>query len=296
MLYAALSLNTYFGFNDELPSWDDLYCISGLRTRVYQEAGEISVHFIDVGQGDCALICTGERNILIDCGEAEAFPRVSRYLRSAGVTRLDAVIMSHPHSDHMGCMYRVLRKFGASEAVMPEIPDIMLPSTGSFVQLMDVIAEKNIPVTYASPGMYIDTGGVGTLEILAPVREYEDLNNFSDVLKYTYGDVSFLFCGDIESDAEHDILAAGVDVTADVIKVPHHGSGTSSTRLFVNAVQPAHAVFCAGAENDYGHPHENILKLYGSSGAEIHRTDTDGDIVFVTDGREIFVYDKRSAA
>lgn len=254
-------------------------------------SGTAYVYFIDVGQGDCALIRSGETDILIDSGEYDRCTDVFRTLDSLGVQELDYAVISHPHSDHMGCMYRIIEEYGAEAVIMPEIPERMLPANVPYSELEDIIAERNIPVLYAKAGTCTDLGAAGALDIIAPVREYEDLNNFSAVIKYRFGDTSFLFCGDIEKDAEQDILSSGCDITADVIKVPHHGSGTSSTRAFVQSVSPQYAVFSAGQENDFGHPHANIVRLYESIGAQILRTDMNGTITFVTDGQSINVTD-----
>jgi beta-lactamase superfamily II metal-dependent hydrolase len=297
LTFAVLALNQLFAINDSLPTWDDLYYVFGLRTRAYSghEDGTVSVHFIDVGQGDCALICTGEKNILIDCGEYDEYANVAQYLKGMGIERLDSVIMSHPHSDHMGCMYRVIRRFGASELVMPDVPEYLIPITGSYTRLEELVLKMKLPVLKPAAGAAIETDGIGVLTVVAPVKKYDDLNNSSCVLRYTFGEVGFLFCGDIESEAEADILAFGGDISADVIKVPHHGSDSSSTRLFVQSVAPRYAVFCVGEENDYGHPNDSVVRLYQNLGANVLRTDMNGDIVFVTDGDSIDVYTENAA-
>lgn len=260
--------------------------------------GGASVCFIDVGQGDCALIQAGDTDILIDSGEYGSYPDVCRVLNLCGVKDLEYVIVSHPHSDHMGCMSRILERYGAKEVIMPEIPDHLKPVSASYVSLMSVIGEKKIPVVYAEPGTTEDLGDAGALDIIAPVAVYDDLNNMSAVVRYRFGGVSFLFCGDIEKEAEQDILASGADVSADVIKVPHHGSGSSSTRAFVQAVSPDYAVFCCGVQNDFGHPHSNIVQLYSALGAQIYRTDINGTVMFVTDGEnvEVSCENERAAA
>ena len=292
LAFAILSLNSIFGISDSLPAWEDLYYAAGLRVTAYtgHESGTVSVHFINVGQGDCALIRTGEKNILIDSGEWEEYTKVSRYLSAQGITARDSGIISHQHSDHMGCMYRIVQRFGASEIIMPEVPEYLLPSSGSFVKLEELVKEMNIPVRTAAPGITADTDGCGELTFIAPVKEYDDLNNFSAVVKYTFGDVSFLFCGDIESEAEADIIASGTDLSAAVIKAPHHGSLSSSTKAFINAVSPEYTVFCAGNESEYGHPNADVVQRCTAIGSEIYRTAADGDIVFVTDGSNIEVY------
>ena len=252
-------------------------------------SGIAYVYFIDVGQGDCALIRSGETDILIDSGEYDRCTDVFRTLDSLGVKELDYAVISHPHSDHMGCMYRIIEEYGAGTVIIPEIPEQMIPVNVSYTELMAVIGRNDIPIIYAKAGTTVDLGEAGMLDIIAPVRTYEDLNNFSAVLRYRFGDAGFLFCGDIEKEAEQDIVSAGCDISADVIKVPHRGSGTSSTRAFVNAVSPRYAVFSAGQENDFGHPHANIVRLYESLGSEILRTDLNGTITFITDGHSINV-------
>ncbi len=215
---------------------------------------------------------------------------MARYLDDLGIERLDTVIVTHPHSDHMGCMSRIIARYGACELVMPSVPESMIPETGSYERLMKELERQNIPLNAAKPGILIDTGGAGTLTLVAPVKDYEGLNDVSAVARYTFGEVSFLFTGDIEKEAEADILASGADISADVLKVPHHGSGSSSSRAFVQAVSPKYAVFSVMQENDYGHPHANIVDRYEAAGAQILRTDTDGSISFTTDGKTIDVY------
>lgn len=254
------------------------------------------VYFIDVGQGDCALIHSGDTDILIDSGEYQSLPDVCRVLDSLGVKELDYAVVSHPHSDHMGCMYRLIEIYGAGTVIMPEIPDAMIPVNLSYSSLMSAIEERDIPVVYAKAGTVTNLGDAGALDIIAPVGVYEDLNNYSAVIRYRFGETSFLFCGDIEKEAEQDILSAGNDISADVIKVPHHGSGSSSTRAFVQAVSPRYAVFSVGQENDFGHPHANIVQLYRSVGAQIFRTDLNGTVTFVTDGKSVIAPEKQAAA
>ena len=249
-------------------------------------SGTAEVHFIDVGQGDCALIRTGTASILIDSGEYEQYSTVSRYLKRQGITSLDYIVVSHPHTDHMGCMYRIVDSFGARALIMPDVKELE-PDIPLYRRLMDSVGRQGIPVMYAEAGTSLELGENCRLEILSPTAQYEDLNNMSVTVRFVYGNVRFLFTGDIERDAESDILESGQDISADVLKVPHHGSGTSSTKIFVQAVSPRYAVFSVGAANDYGHPHSNIVELYRKLGASILRTDMNGNIVFTTDGNAL---------
>ncbi len=285
----SVSINDAVGFSSRFPTWRSIYSLLSREVPQVSELAEntAEVHFIDVGQGDCALIRTTDCCVLIDCGEYDKFGNVDRYLNYLGIKNIDLLIMSHAHSDHMGCMYRIAEKYNIGSVLMPEYSEDNIPLSGSYTRLMDIITSRKIPVICAEKGKMLNVGENGRLEVIAPVKDYDDLNNGSAVVRFTYGNVSFLFCGDIEKDAEQDILDSGADISADVIKVPHHGSGSSSTKKFVNAVSPQYAVFCTGVNNDFGHPHANIVNLYRNIGAEILRTDTDGNIVFSTDGEKI---------
>lgn len=288
---AVIYLNEAIGFSDKIPGWRQIYAAFGLNTApdISQIDGDVSVHFIDVGQGDCALIQAEGKNILIDCGEYDQYGTVSAYLKALGVRSLDMVIMSHPHSDHMGCMYRIIEKYGAETILMPKLREELIPVTSSFTKLVNAADERGIPIKTAEAGNTFPVGENSSIYIAAPVREYDDLNNSSITAKFTYKDVSFLFCGDIAEEAEDDILSSGADISADVIKVPHHGSESSGKKIFVQAVSPKCALFSCGQENDYGHPHTPVVKLYQKLGVKIYRTDMDGTVVFVTDGEKIWV-------
>ena len=269
-----------------------LYLVTGTRLPwvSYSEGlpagGELRVVFIDVGQGDSALICTDSFSVLIDSGEQDKYTQVSRCLESCGIERLDFIITSHPHSDHIGAVAEIIKNYEVGELIVPVLDESMIPMSSSCDEMLVQAERKNIPVTEVTSGKKITSDGC-TLDFLAPVREYDDLNDSSLVVKLTYGSVSFLFTGDIEQDAENDMVSSGADLNADILKVPHHGSGTSSTRDFIMAVRPQYAVFSAGGENGYGHPHANIVQRYRSYGAEMLRTDISGNITFTTNGTDI---------
>ena len=265
--------------------YDRLY---GNKASAELPDGIAEVHFIDVGQGDCALIHTADINILIDSGEADEYSTVSGYMKRLGITALDYIVMSHPHTDHMGCMYRIVGRYGADGFIMPDTGEYE-PDTSSYRKLMNELDGQGIPVLYAEAGSFIPLDDNSRLEILSPVSEYEDINNYSVTLRFVCGSTAFLFTGDIEREAEQDILDSGREISADVIKVPHHGSGTSGLKIFIQAVSPRYAVFSVGAGNEHGHPHANIVSLYEKLGALIYRTDINGNIVFTTDGSTVTV-------
>lgn len=290
VLFAAvIGLNERFFHLSFLPKWHEIYEFFGLSDAAYGDLseGEIAVHFIDVGQGDCALILAGETAVLIDGGESSAASDVIRYLNSLELDSLDMVIATHPHSDHIGSLSSVIGEFGTETLLCPALTDDMIPTTRSYEKMLESAEECGAALEYAELGVSYELSEGCFLEILAPVRDYDDLNDYSVAARLTYGETSFMFTGDIEKTAEQDILNSGADVSADVLKVAHHGSSTSSTREFVQAVSPKYAVIGVGSPNDYGHPHKETTELFERLGITVYRTDRDGNIVWISDGKTL---------
>ena len=288
-----LSMNGNLFHISFLPTWDDLYHTTGLAQESIKVTADISVHFIDVGQGDCELIKTKNTAVLIDAGEKDNYEKVINYIKSQGISRLDYVIVTHPHSDHAGSMQYVLNEFDIGTVILPQITEDLLPTTATYINMLGVISEKSIDVMYAKPGTVLQLDE-SSLSIIAPVGVYEDLNDWSVVVKFVHGENSFLFTGDIEEQAEDDILDAGYDISADVLKVAHHGSSTSSKKKFLTAVNPRYAVIEVGSPNSYNHPNEKVLERLQSFDVDIYRTDINGDIVFESDGKEINVITEKT--
>lgn len=292
ILFAAVMyLNEHFFKISWIPKWHELYEAFGLSDGAYVELaeGEIAVHFIDVGQGDCALILAGETSVLIDAGESSASADVIRYLKSLELESLDMVIASHPHSDHIGALSKVIDEFGIETLLMPKLTEKMVPVTRSYQRLLESAENCGAALEYAEPGVRYELTAGCYLDILAPVRDYDDLNNYSIAAKLICGQTSFLFTGDIEKTAEQDIYDSGAELSADVIKVAHHGSSTSSLRAFVQAVSPKYAVISVGSPNDYGHPHKETTELLERLNISVYRTDRDGNIVWISDGKTLRV-------
>ncbi len=284
-----LAFNEHYFHISGVPTVSELMQSAGLlkRPNVVVSQDEIAVHFIDVGQGDCALVKTPDKNLLIDCGEAAEANQVISYLRDFGVKRLDYVIITHPHSDHMGGMYRVLSAFDVGAVLMPAIPNDILPDTDYYRQALDVIEDKNIVKITTIQGQYFDLCEGTSFEILGPIGDsFDDLNDFSVVAKLTSGNYSFLFTGDMEKAAEYELMDYWINVRADVIKVGHHGSASSTSTAFLKRVKPQYAVISVG-ENSYGHPTSEVLKRLESMDCEVFTTMNEGSIVFVTDGNEL---------
>ncbi|WP_099205603.1 ComEC/Rec2 family competence protein [Scatolibacter rhodanostii] len=253
----------------------------------------LQVHFLDVGQGDSELIriptATGYFNILIDTGEYKHADGLLQYLQNQGIEKLDIVVATHPHADHIGSMAKVINNFAIGEFYMPVLDESQTPTTKSYETMLDALLDKNVSVNEISAGIYMDAPVGTVLEVLAPQKDfqYDDINNYSAVIRMAYGETSFLFTGDAEKESEQQILSAEQTVNAQVLKVGHHGSSSSTTHDFLQAVGPQYAVISCEEGNSYGHPHKETVKSLQDFGTEILRTDTMQTIVFESDGKNL---------
>lgn len=267
--------------------WNDI--LSNATDAAVIPEGSTSVYFIDVGQGDCELIRTPDgQNILIDAGTNATGDKLVQYLEQLGVEQIDTLIATHPHEDHIGGMDEVVNAFPIGDVYLPKVADSQTPTTRTYERLLEAIADKGLSITPGRGGMTIlDDDGI-KLEFLAPNADsYADLNSYSIVAKLTCGQKSFLFTGDAESDSEEEMLHAGYDLRSDVLKCGHHGSSTSTSAAFLQAVQPTYAVISCGVGNDYGHPHRETLDKLNDAGVQIYRTDEQDTILAVCDGTDV---------
>ena len=256
-----------------------------------------AVHFIDIGQGDCILIQTPDNEfMLIDTGSRSEFPKLISYLENFGVREFRYVVFSHPHEDHIGSAYRIVRDFDITGAlIMPPVTN----NTRTFERLVDAIEERGIGVTRPIPG---DTYRLGdaTFTILAPLSEgYSNINDYSVVVLLEYGNTSFLFTGDMERRSENELvnhsIENNIDISADVIKIAHHGSRTSSQQHFLDAINPSIAVIQVCANNTFGHPTGEVINRLEAMDIEIWRNDWHGDVVIVSDGVNLTVHTSRDS-
>lgn len=259
---------------------------------------DLAIHYIDVGQGDCSLIMWEGTAMLIDSGESQYSETVLDYLDEQGVERLDYIVATHPHSDHMGSMSEIISNVDVGKVIVPKVAEEITPTTVFYEKFLASLSARAIKLTAAKPDTtYTFSGATAasvsktppSFEILAPVTDYDDLNNYSVVVKLTYGETSYLFTGDIEKKAENDILEYGADVDADVLKSPHHGSSTSSSEAFIDAVSPEICIIQCGDGNDYGHPHAEVMELLDDYGITTYRTDRYGTVTVYSDGKQIYV-------
>lgn len=239
----------------------------------------VEVQFIDVGQGDAILIRAGPETMLIDGGDRS--PGVVAYLKAQGITRLDKVLATHTHADHIGGLIEVFEQFEVGEAILNGDEH----TTRTFEDLIDAIADSRAEYREVKRGDTIRLGGL-TLRVLNPGPLTDDANNNSIVLALRHGSVSFLFMGDAEAEAEQNIFLSSIwHPSATILKLGHHGSRTSTTDAFLNVLQPEVAVYSAGEGNSYGHPHPETLAKLETAGVEVYGTDVHGTIVVRSDGQ-----------
>ncbi|MFU0824668.1 ComEC/Rec2 family competence protein [Clostridium sp.] len=249
-----------------------------------KSSGDLKVHFIDVGQADSILITQGSNSMLIDAGNNEDSNLVVNYLKKQGITKLDYVVGTHPHEDHIGGLDAVIRAFDVKKVYMPK----KTSTTKTYKDVITAIKDKGLKIAIPARGTTFKLGEA-TATVVAPSEsgDYEDVNNYSIVIKLKYKNTSFLFAGDAEDVSEQEIIKGGYDIKADVLKVGHHGSRSSTTEVFLNKVSPKYAVISVGEGNEYGHPHKSTMDRLKSKGIPVYRTDEAGTIIATSNGNSI---------
>lgn len=255
---------------------------SGQETAGVSESGSFTIHFIDVGQADSALVTCDGHSMLIDGGNADDSNLVYSVLQRETDGHLDYVVGTHAHEDHIGGLS------GAFEADTADVTFCPVTEYDSkaFRNFKTRADERGGGITIPAVGDTF-TLGKATVTVVAVNSVPEDTNNTSIVIRIVYGDTSFLFTGDAEQETEEKILESGQDIKSTVLKVGHHGSSTSTSQAFLDAVSPTYAVISCGKDNSYGHPHSETLAKLASAGVEVFRTDELGDIYCTSDGSEV---------
>ena len=250
--------------------------------------GTLAVHFLDIGQGDSIFIeLPNSQTMLVDVGENYYGEGIINYIYDCGYEKLDYLVATHPHSDHIGSMSYIVRHMDIDAVYMPKVST----TTKTYENLLDSISKKGLKIKTAMAGTKILDIDELEIVILAPVEIYEDdLNNCSVIFKITYKDRSFLLTGDAEKKEFEDVY---LNMSADVLKVAHHGSSTSTTEEILEKIKPEIAVISLGEDNEYGHPYTSTLKLLNNIDCDIYRTDEDKTVKISTDGENLEIETNR---
>lgn len=243
----------------------------------------LKISFIDVGQADSILIQFNNKNMLIDAGNNGDWEVIENYLKQNNVKKIDKLVLTHPHEDHIGGAAKIINDFSIGELYMPKVTT----TTKTFENTIKAAKNKNLQAIVPNPGDKIFMDGLSFLVLAPNSSKYDSLNNYSIVLKLTYGEKKFLFMGDAEEISENEILNKGYDISADLIKVGHHGSNSSSSNNFISKVSPKYAVISVGKNNDYHHPHKKTMDLLKNKNIKVYRTDENKTIEITCDGKNI---------
>ena len=241
---------------------------------------ELYLHMIDVGQADSFLFVQGKKTALIDCGTRDTGKEVVSYINDMGITKLDYVFGTHPHDDHMGGMYDVVSNFEIGEIIMPKVKDGLV-TTNWYMKLLKKIKEDNIKVVYPEVGdvFNLETATMKVVEQFEPGEAGNNLNNYSTVIKVTLGQMDVLMTGDAETQVEKSILSSGEYIDSEVLKVGHHGSDTSTSKEFLDAVDPDYGLISCKVGNKYNHPIKSTMDKLENSNVIVYRTDECGDVI-----------------
>ena len=253
----------------------------------FTQAKNLQVHFIDVGQGDAILVqLPKQQTMLIDAGPNNQGRTVARYLRKLKINHIDYLLGTHPHADHIGGLDYIINNFSIGEIYMPNVTH----TTQTFRDVLLAVKNKNKKVSTGHSGVKIISQPQLDLEVslLGPTTDdYENLNNYSLVTKIEFKNNSFLFTGDIEKTAEYDIINSNALLTADILQIPHHGSRSSSSNLFLHKTKAKYGVLSVGQDNPFGHPAQRIINRLQNHNLDIYRTDQQGTIIASSDGEQI---------
>lgn len=287
-----ISLAPLFDLPFNVPTWAELLENLDNESITLGDEEGLNVYFIDVGQGDCILIHYLELAILIDAGERVNADRILSFLQKLKIKDIDCLIATHPHSDHIGAIPEIVSGIEVKKIILPYIDEKAVPTTKLFEEFLIAIEAADAEIAVAIPGdqySYLDL----TLTILAPLTDNDSLNNLSVVTRLDFLDVSFLFMGDAEKPVEKQLISINSTLSADVIKLGHHGSSSSSSKDFLTAVSPKLAIITCGKDNAYKHPSEVVKQLLNELNISYMRTDLNGTITVATDGTDINVFTER---
>lgn len=257
--------------------------VDNSNVTIQEDGSNLKIHYIDVGQGDSAIIEQNGHYMLIDAGTNSCEDDLISYIDSLNITKFDYVIATHAHEDHIGSMDAVINKYDVEKVLFAK----HTTTTKTFENFVTAVKNKGLKLYAPSVNeefIFQDSKFI----VLAPnSSNYDEINNYSIVVKFIYNETSYLFAGDAENLSEEEMLNNEIDLSADVLKVGHHGSKSSTSQKFLNAVNPKYAVISVGKDNDYGHPKQDIMNRLKNSNIIVYRTDESGTITLISDGKNI---------
>lgn len=280
--------------NLNIPTWNKIYNylnISKGTVDVNYEGYPLSVHILNVGKADAIYIKSNDKNILIDSGDTDTKDQVIQYLNNNKIQQFDLIIATHPHKDHIAGMDNIINTFPINRFIMPKLSETIIPTTKTYNSMINSLKDNNITVESPIVGDNFKIGEIN-IDILGPIKEYDNLNNNSVIAKLAYKNTSFLFVGDAEKEAETDLISSGVNLKSTVLKVGHHGSKTSTTQKFLNAVNPEYSVISVGPDSN-NLPKDSIINRLKNNNIKTYRTDKSGTIIFTSDGDNINVFTEK---
>ena len=240
--------------------------------------GELKLHMIDVGQADSFLFVKGDEVALVDCGTRSTGKDAVEYIKSLGITRIDYVFGTHPHDDHMGGMYDIITNFEIGKIIIPQVKEGQVTANW-YIKLMKQIVEKNYEVEYSKTGNEYSSGDAKIQIVWQSELEQDNVNNYSNIIKVCLGDMDVLMTGDAETEIEEEVLRSGVQIDAEILKVGHHGSDTSSSDIFLDDVNPDYGLISCKVGNKYEHPTKDTMEKLQQREVEVYRTDECGTVI-----------------
>lgn len=249
---------------------------------------EMLIHYIDVGQGDCILIQVNEKNLLIDSGSASNRKELLDYLSKLKIQKFDYILATHPHEDHIGNMDTIIKRFAIDKFYAPKVTHTSI----CFENMVNALVDQSLKINILKKGGNdINLGKNTNIEVFSPLENMitDNYNDYSPVIKITFHNNSFLFTGDAEAYTENQLLSDNVNLNSDIIKIGHHGSKTSTSYNFLNAVNPSVAIISVGENNTYGHTSADTLSNLSLMNIKTYRTDLDGTIIVTSNGNKISI-------
>ncbi|MBE6072233.1 MAG: MBL fold metallo-hydrolase [Clostridium butyricum] len=277
IVFGLIALGSYLFGNDFISNND-----------IGSVTGQLEVSYLDVGQGDAIYVKVNDYDVLIDAGPRSDAEKLMSQLEEKNIDDFEILIATHPHEDHIGGMTDVLKKYNVENFYMPKVSN----TTKTFEYMINAISDKGLKLKTIKDGTSIDLGSGSRIDVYSPIDDvYDDFNDYSPIMKLTYGETKLMFTGDAEELVEKQVLQKypSSELKSDVLKFGHHGSSTSSSEEFLNAVSPTYGVISCAVDNEYGHPHKETLEKIKTYNIDTYRTDTQGQIQLLSDGKNIVI-------